>query len=666
MREVIVVLGAVAALVLGTATATAVTPPQGPTAGGTSVLIESEGLHFVQVSAGEGHTAALTADGALYAWGENSSGQLGDGTTADSAVPAPVDTSGVLDGVKLAQVSAGYSHTVALADDGAVYAWGYGFYGQLGNGATGGSASSAVPVAVDLSAVPAGRTITTIAAGFYSTTAIDSEGAVYTWGNGAYGQLGNGTTTSTSVPTAVDTAGALSGTRITQVAAGWDHMVAVADTGAVYAWGANASGQLGNSSMTPSAVPVPVDTADALSGVAVTQVAVGATHSLALGTDGRVFAWGGNDRGQLGTGDITAVPVPVDISGSGALAGRAITQIGGGWEHSVALGADGAVLTWGGNGFGQLGNGSEVDSPLPLVADGTGAIVTGIDAGWEHTIATTSGGIPYAWGYNFFGQAGDGTTDNASSPIATVMPELQVLFGDIPAVSAARDDPATVEAVTPPHASGIVDIEIRQGGNARYAQTTELLASAYTFGSAPLIVDDPDSSTVAARAEIELTAVAEGDEAPAAQWQFRAADTDTWEDIAGGADVVTGTQTVSKITVSAPAAGSTEYQVVFTNALGTATSTNAVLTVLTPGWPGTETAVGLVPGAAPDPTDVPIRTVSPTAEGADADSADAVGANPPDGPLAFTGLGAAGISGVAALAMAAGLLLQRTRARRAS
>jgi alpha-tubulin suppressor-like RCC1 family protein len=205
------------------------------------------------ISAGGDHTCAVIS-GNGYCWGENYNGELGDGTHINSGLPAAVDASGVLAGRTLTQISAGYEHTCGLDAAGAAYCWGRNSYGQLGDGST---SSTSVPVAVDTRGVLAGQAMTQITAGWYDTCALDATvGTVYCWGRNSYGQLGDGSTSDSSVPVAVDTGGALAGKTLTQVSAGMWHTCALDAAGAPYCWGRNASGELGDDSYSPSAVPV--------------------------------------------------------------------------------------------------------------------------------------------------------------------------------------------------------------------------------------------------------------------------------------------------------------------------------------------------------------------------------------------------------------------------
>ncbi|NBV23791.1 MAG: cell wall anchor protein, partial [Proteobacteria bacterium] len=172
---------------------------------------------------------------------------------------------------------------------GAAYAWGLGASGQLGNNAT---AASSVPVAVDMTGVLAGKTVTAIAAGSGHSLALTSDGKVFAWGSGSNGQLGNNAMADSSVPVAVDMTGVLAGKTVTAIAAGSGHSLALTSDGKVFAWGSGTSSQLGNNATADSSVPVAVDTTGVLAGKTVTAIAAGSGHSLALTSDGKVFAWG--------------------------------------------------------------------------------------------------------------------------------------------------------------------------------------------------------------------------------------------------------------------------------------------------------------------------------------------------------------------------------------
>jgi len=287
------------------------------------------------------HSIVVNAHNTVYTWGRNNYGQLGNGSNTTNNVPVLVNTSGVLNGKTITQVAAGGYHSLALASDGTVYTWGFNAVGQLGNGS---NTNSSLPVAVNVSGVLSGKTVTQVAAGYYYSIALASDGTVYTWGHNASGPLGNGSNTDSNAPVAVNTSGVLNGKTITQVAAGKYHSIALASDGNVYTWGLNDYGELGNGNTgTDSNVPVAVNMSGVLSGKTIIQVAAGVEHSIALASDGTVYTWGRNIWGQLGTVNNTDSNVPVAVNTSGVLSGKTITHIAAGAYHSIALASDGTV-----------------------------------------------------------------------------------------------------------------------------------------------------------------------------------------------------------------------------------------------------------------------------------------------------------------------------------
>ncbi len=317
-----------------------------------------------------------------------------------------------------------------------------------------------------MSGVLAGKTITQIATGFYHSLVLTSDGSVYIWGNGGSGQLGNGATADSLVPGAIDTTGVLAGKTITQIAASDYGSLALTSDGLVYTWGYGTGGQLGNGTAADSLTPVAVDTTGVLAGKTITHITAGSEHSLALTSDGSLYAWGPNWSGQLGNGTITNSSVPVAVDTTGVLAGKTIVQASAGYGHSLVLTSDGSVYAWGTNGFGGLGNGTAVDSLIPVAVDTTGTLagktVTQVAAGFYHSLALTSDGSLYAWGPNWFGQLGDGTTDGSLVPVAVSplpYPALTgITFDGIPVTSFEILPNGNVSMVAPAHTAGPVDI----------------------------------------------------------------------------------------------------------------------------------------------------------------------------------------------------------------
>lgn len=371
----------------------------------------------IRVAGGLYNGLAVTSGGAIFAWGWNIVGQLGDGSTTASNVPVRVKLPG---GVGATAVSAGFAHSVALTSGGSVLAWGKNYNGNLGNGST---TDSSAPVTVRL---PAGAKVTAIAAGSEHTLAVTSAGAVLAWGYGAAGPLGNGGTGSSSSPVSVSLP---AGTKVTAVAAGALHSLAVTSTGGVLAWGDNADGELGNGTKANSPVPVKVKLPE---GAKVVAVAAGGYYSLALTSTGAVYAWGYNTDGELGNGKTRSSKLPVRvkvpgrtkivaIAAGGPLEGVGQTHPGPG--HSLAVTSTGAVLAWGYNGDGELGNGSTRNSVTPIqVRLPAGRKVTAVAAGQLHSLALTSSGAVLAWGGNNFGQLGDGSYGGSDVPVEVKLP----------------------------------------------------------------------------------------------------------------------------------------------------------------------------------------------------------------------------------------------------
>ena len=399
------------------------------------------------VAAGNAHTCALTTGGAVACWGDNSRGQLGDGTVLDRPIPVPVST---LPGGVTA-IAAGADFTCALRTGGGVQCWGANWGGQLGDGTT---TSSAVPT--EVSGLSSGAT--RIAAGGGHACAITTGGSLSCWGSAGSGGLGDGNGGYSAVPVAVIGLAA----DVTSVGVGFEHTCAVTTGGAVRCWGYNQFGQVGDGTSTTRLTPTPVSgLAAGVSAVAggslqtcalmvsgevrcwggdggsqlglgsvfvvsrrtpwpisgfgsgLARVAAGEWHTCGLTTTGGVKCWGSNFYGQLGDGARSWLvrPVPLDVSG---LADGA-TAIAVGKTHTCAL-AGGAVKCWGQNTSGQLGDGTVIDRPIPTQVSGLTGDVVAIAAGDSHTCALTSGGGVICWGANWYGQLGDGTTTNRLTP----------------------------------------------------------------------------------------------------------------------------------------------------------------------------------------------------------------------------------------------------------
>lgn len=242
-----------------------------------------------------------------------------------------------------------------------------------------------------------------IASGKWHSMALKSDGTVWTWGLNNYGQLGDGTFKNRKTP--VQVAGL---TDVIAIAGGYLHSLALKSDGTVWAWGCNWSGQLGNETIV-GASEIPIQ-ANSLFGIST--IACGGDHGLAIrSSDDTICAWGNNYYGQLGNGSGVNSTAPVLVNGlSGILKAK------GGYIHSIALVSDGTVWTWGNNRYGQLGEGSTIEerrTPVQVMdIDNITSIAT---KGW-HNLALTSDGKVFAWGNNTNNQLGDGTRSERNIP----------------------------------------------------------------------------------------------------------------------------------------------------------------------------------------------------------------------------------------------------------
>jgi alpha-tubulin suppressor-like RCC1 family protein len=363
----------------------------------------------ISVSAGITHTCSVTEAGRVVCWGENNFGQLGNGTTTSSTTPVAV--SGLSSGVQ--EVAAGGAYTCALTGAGAVECWGRNAEGQLGNGTT---TSSTTPVAV--SGLSSG--VVAIAAGAFHACALTRAGAAVCWGNNGSGQLGDGTTTTRTTPVTVS--GLSSG--VVAITTGREHTCAVTLATAAMCWGNNSEGQLGDGTTANRLTPVTV------SGLShgVKEVAAGGFHTCARTEAGAALCWGKNGSGQLGNGTTLGSPTPVGVSGLSS----GVNTIAAGEEYNCALTEAGAVECWGNNVEGQLGDGTATSRLAPVPVSGLSSGVTRITANRGHTCALTGARAAVCWGNNLYGQIGDGTTTNRLTPVAVARTAQTITFPAVP------------------------------------------------------------------------------------------------------------------------------------------------------------------------------------------------------------------------------------------
>ena len=303
-------------------------------------------------------------------------------------------------GLALVQVSSGVgSFVCGVTAAQAAYCWGYNGYGQLGNGTL---TSSTTPVAVS-----GGLKFATVNAGIFATCGVTTAGVAYCWGDNGVGELGNGTTLNSLAPVAVS-----GGLTFASVSGGGNFSnftCGVTTVGAAYCWGANGGGQLGNGTLTSSTTPVAVSGGLTFASVS----AGGQAFACGVTTGGAAYCWGANTNGQLGNGTTTASSTPVAVSG-----GHTFASVNAGYYGACGVTTAGAAYCWGANPVGQFGNGTGISSPTPVAVSGGLIFKTVSGGGGSFTCGVTTAQAAYCWGANTYGQLGNGTLNSSLTPMA--------------------------------------------------------------------------------------------------------------------------------------------------------------------------------------------------------------------------------------------------------
>ncbi len=343
-----------------------------------------------RVAGGSNGTRVVKADGTLWSWGDNSYGDVGDGTTTNN-VETPKQI-GVASNWRA--VSSGEWHSLALRSDGSIWAWGRNHSGEVGVGST-----TIQPNPIRVGSDNDWRAIST---GRNSSYAIKDDGTLWAWGSDFYYTLGNGTGVDVSVPTKVGTA-----TNWRAIAGGLEHTVALRTDGTLWAWGRNLfSGAIGDGTLIDKSTPVRVGTDSDWVAIAAFE------QTLAIKRDGSLWGWGRNDTGQAGNGTTALVISPTRLGTDSDWVG-----IAAGKRHSIGRKADGSLWTWGWNTNSALGTGvslsSIVTTPTRMGVDATWQAFA---AGWFHNVSIQADGELYTWGDGSFGQIGDGARSDQSLP----------------------------------------------------------------------------------------------------------------------------------------------------------------------------------------------------------------------------------------------------------
>lgn len=375
-----------------------------------------EPVEVVALAGGGAHTCAITSEAGLLCWGANDAGQLGD-ETADLCGGVPCSTiprAVVPLAGDVVDVAAGGRHTCAITTSDAVRCWGSNAAGQLGAAAA--DSCGTAPFEFACSTTPlavqglAGEAVA-IGAGDFHTCALLADGGVRCWGENENGQLGDGTTADRAAPVAVAGLGPA-----VAIAVGGFHTCAITEDGTVWCWGKGEEGQLGGDYECGQVCPTPLAVAG-LDGIV--ELAAAGLHTCARTAAGAVLCWGFNFDGQVGDGseeNVRTEPTPVTGLGTGVVAidgGGAFTG------HTCAITAASGLVCWGDNDHGQLGDGTMSDGLVPVAVTGLGSGVEAVAAGHRHTCAIAAAGV-LCWGLNSSGQVGDGTTDTMTAPAGVV------------------------------------------------------------------------------------------------------------------------------------------------------------------------------------------------------------------------------------------------------
>lgn len=353
------------------------------------------------ISAGASHSVALLSGNVVCSWGRGEDGQLGHGDAEDRFSPTQLSA---LVGQEIVSLTCGADHTTAFSDSCMkVYSWGWGDFGRLGHGNYSDLFTPQPIKALD------GLQIRQIACGDSHCLAVTMEGEVQSWGRNQNGQLGLGTTEDCPVPQKIE---AFQGIFVKMVAAGAEHTAAVTEDGELYGWGWGRYGNLGLGDRMDRLVPQKVS---AIEGEKMILVACGWRHTISVSSTGALYTYGWSKYGQLGHGDFEVDHlIPHKLN---ALSKSFISQISGGWRHTMALTDDGKLYGWGWNKFGQVGVGDNIDHCLPqLVQFPNNEKVVQIACGWRHTLAVTERQNVFSWGRGTNGQLGHGESADRNVP----------------------------------------------------------------------------------------------------------------------------------------------------------------------------------------------------------------------------------------------------------
>ncbi len=388
---------------------------------------------FSSIEVGRFHSSAITLDGKVYTWGQNDYGQLGNDTTTNQFTPVEITSRFSLSsGDKILQMALGSYFSGAISAEGKVFTWGQNTNGQLGL-TTAGVAIHRIPVNItDKFPLALNDKIIALELSNNYSAAVSQEGRVFTWGQNTYGQLGNGNLNDVHSPFEITdkfTDLALND-KITKVQLNNASSVAVSKEGKVFTWGNNIIGQLGIGNVVNQSLPQNITNQFGLTlPDKITNVSMGVQHTGAVSQNGEVFIWGRNVEGQLGTGDNVGQNAPINITNEfdSLTSGDKIINLFLGGSSSTVLSQEGKVFSFGGNSAGLLGDGTLTSGNEPqeitdnFVELSAGEKIVKLALFYQHGSALSSEGKIFTWGSNIAGQLGHGHTTTLALPTQLIL-----------------------------------------------------------------------------------------------------------------------------------------------------------------------------------------------------------------------------------------------------
>ncbi len=333
----------------------------------------------------------IKTDGTLWGWGNNTYGQLGDGTNIDKNIPTQIGT-----GTNWQSVCAGAYLSVGIKTDGTLWTWGSNGNGQLGTGTASGNFSINVPTQVGV-----GTNWQSVSTNQGSVVmGIKTDGTLWAWGYNYYGALGDGTNIDKNIPTQIGT-----GTNWQSISVGRQHSFGIKTDGTLWAWGRNIVGELGDGTNIDKNIPTQIGT-----GINWQSISGGESHSKGIKTDGTLWAWGFNAVGQLGDGTFVNKNIPTQVG-----IGTNWVSVFGSANHSLGIKTDGTLWAWGVNDKGALGDGTLINKNIPIQV-GTGTNWQYNSGGHLYSMGIKTDGTLWTWGFNGQGRLGDGTSNDKSIP----------------------------------------------------------------------------------------------------------------------------------------------------------------------------------------------------------------------------------------------------------